>query len=251
MTVSMDEFFSATAVPEDPLRDELIRLIRARDAATPRHRQRELGPSEVGHPCMRKMAFGMMEVPRCNPQWDPLPSIIGTATHKWLESAAKLANQTLGRQRWKVETRVNVAPGLSGSADLYDHDTRTVIDWKIPGDNRFKMYVKEMSPVFRNQVQMYGLGFTNAGLPVDTVAVALLHRGGTLTGMHLWKEPYMPQVAQAALARREAVMLMLNDLRVDIDPARYQWIPAEPYDCMFCPWFKPDPKTPLQCGGKK
>jgi hypothetical protein len=61
--------------PDDPLRADLIAMIRDRDYAT--HRQRALGPSEVGHPCMRKMAYGMTELPPCNPQFDPTATAIG------------------------------------------------------------------------------------------------------------------------------------------------------------------------------
>jgi hypothetical protein len=245
-----DDFFNeASNPPVDPLREDLVEMIRQRNDATPRHQQRELGPSEVGHPCMRKMAYGMMEVPRCNPQFDPLPSIIGTATHTWLESAAMYANHQLGRQRWLVETRVNVAGGLAGSCDLYDHDTATVIDWKCPGTNRFDMYRKKMSPVFINQVHLYAHGFEQAGLPVKRVGVALLPRGGYLSGLYLWQDDYDPARTQKVLKRRETVMQLLDEFQVEQHPERYQWIPTAPYDCMFCPWFKPDPKTPLQCRG--
>jgi hypothetical protein len=247
---TVDEFFSETLPPADPLRDELINMIKARNDATPRHLQRELGPSEVGHLCMRKMAYGMMETPRCNPQYDPLPSIIGTAVHKWLESAAAHANNQLGRQRWLIETRVNVAAGLSGSCDLYDRDNAIVIDYKCPGANQFKLLSKEMSTVYRNQVHLYGLGYENAGLPVKEVAVALLPRGGTLSGMHLWREEYSRERAQGILKRREAVMVMLNDFRVEIDPSRFELFPKYPDGCMWCPWFKPDPRSPIQCNGK-
>jgi hypothetical protein len=248
---TVDEFFSDTLPPADPLRDELINMIRARDAATPRHLQKELGPSEIAHPCPRKMAFGMMDVPRCNPQYDPLPSIIGTATHRWLESAAAHANNQLGWQRWLVETRVNVAPGLSGSCDLYDKQTATVIDWKVLGDNRFKMYSKEMSPVYKLQCLFYGRGFINAGLPVERVAVAVLPRGGTLTRMHLWSMPYDDDAVTAGLDKRNAVISLINDFRVEIDPARYQWIPIIQESCIFCPWFSPNPRSPIQCNAKQ
>lgn len=252
MTASdVDEFFSETLPPSDPLRDELIAMIRARNDATPRHLQKELGPSEVGHPCMRKMSFGMMEIPKCNPQYDPLPSIMGTATHKWLESAAAHANNQLGRQRWLIETRVNVAAGLAGSCDLYDRDNGIVIDYKCPGANQFKLLSKEMSTVYRNQVHLYGKGFENAGLPVKEVAIALLPRGGTLSSMHLWREEYSRERADGILKRREAVMILINDLRVEVDPSRYQWIPITPESCIFCPWFSPNPKSPIQCGGKQ
>ena len=71
-------------------------------------------------------------VPTCNPQWDPLPSIIGTATHTWLETAAALANTVLGRDRWLTETKVYPAPWLPGSCDLYDCDTETVSTTRCP-----------------------------------------------------------------------------------------------------------------------
>jgi hypothetical protein len=190
-----------------------------------------------------------MEVPRCNPQFDPLPSIIGTATHKWLESAAMYANHQLGRQRWLVETRVNVAGGLSGSCDLYDCDTATVIDHKVPGTNRFNMYRKKMNPVYRAQVHLYGRGFENAGLPVKQVAIALLPRGGYLSHLHIWREDYNPALVDRVLKRRETVIQLLDEFQVEQHPDRYQWIPTAPWDCVFCPFFKPDPKTPLQCRG--
>ena len=97
--------------PANPLRDELLGMINARYRATPRHRQVALGPSNIAHPCMRKIALGAMAEPRTNPEFDPLASIIGTAMHSWLESAAQLANETLGRERYLTETRVQVAAG--------------------------------------------------------------------------------------------------------------------------------------------
>lgn len=253
MTDTADFFTEAAPMREhdqdNPLRDMLLQLIYDRDAATPRHQQVALGPSEIGHPCMRKMAYGLSAVPRQNPQWDPLPSIIGTATHTWLDSAAKYANQQLGRQRFLTETKLTIVPGLHGHADLYDRDTNTVIDWKVPGSNRFNTYKKDPGPVFKAQVQMYGLGFEQAGMPVDTVAIALLPRGKTLRSMHVWSAPYDPDEAVKSLTRRDAVMQMMADFDVKNNPDRFEWFPIEPYDCVFCPWFSPRPTGPLTCKG--
>lgn len=235
---------------EDPLRTSLTKMIIDRYNATPRHMQKALGPSEIGHPCMRKLAFGLMQEPACNPQYDPLPSIIGTATHTWLESAARHANEILGRERWVPESRVHVDSALSGSSDLLDRDSNTVIDWKVPGTNRFAMYKKEMSILYIRQGHMYGLGFENAGYQVDTIAIALLPRGGTLRGMHLWKEPYDRDVAEAALANRDKVIGLCDDLDVTENPDRYAWIPNHPYDCRFCDWYRARPSGPLECNGK-
>jgi hypothetical protein len=249
VTVTAADMFAVSAESEDPLRDDLIGLVQSRHDATPRHLQVELGPSEVGHPCMRKLAFGLMGVEQCNPDWDPLPSIIGTATHSWLQSAAQFANEVAGRERWLAERRVTVTTGLSGTADLFDRDTSTVIDWKVPGQSRFQMYRKNMSVVFQGQAHLYGLGFENAGFEVQRVAVALLPRGGTLRGMHVWQEPYDREFARGVLQRRDAVIALVNDFGVQDYPDRYQWIPVSPYDCRFCSWFKPDPKSPIQCRG--
>lgn len=244
--------FFAPEPPPDPkevLRQDLLTMIKDRDKATPRHLQVELGPSEVGHPCLRKLAYGLLAVPRANPYYDPLPSIIGTAVHTWLESAAAHANKTLGRQRWITEMKVNVAPGLSGSCDLYDVDTRTVIDWKVPGKNRFDMYRKDMSPVFKAQVHMYGLGFERAGYPVKRVAVCLVPRGNGLNLTHLWMEDYDPAIAHAAVQRREQVLSLLSDWDVEHNPDRLEWFAKTEYDCVFCGQWRPNPVGPMQCDG--
>lgn len=247
---TLEDFFSAeNPPPPDPLWVDLRDMIVARHEATPRHRQIELGPSDVSHPCMRRMAFGMMTVPKVNPDYDPLPSIIGVATHAWLESACDHANKELGRQRWIPESRVHVTEGLSGSSDVYDVDTQTVIDWKVPGSTRFLQYVKDPGPLYKLQVQFYGLGFERAGFDVKRVAIAFIPRAGTLRKMHLWQADYDRSQALEGLRKRDAVIALLNDLDVERNPERYQWIPKEPYDCLFCPWWRPEPKTPFECEG--
>lgn len=246
----LDEFFDVENPVSDPLADELKEMIRAKYHNTPRHLQVELGPSEVGHPCMRKMAFGMMQVPRCNPEYDPLPSIYGTAMHTWLEQAAREDNERLGRERWLLETRVEVTPGLSGSSDLYDTDSDTVVDWKNLGYTSFVDNIKHISPEYRGQLHLYGKGFRNKGYDVKWVSIAILPRSGTLTKMHYWKEPYDDDFANGILARRLAVIEMLDDFSVHIDPARYQWFPIEPSKCLFCPWWRPEARNPMQCNGK-
>ena len=243
------EFF---AVDEKlQLRSDLIQMIMARHNATPRHLQVELGPSELGHPCTRHMAYALTNDPieRCNPQWDPLPSIIGVATHAWLESAATLANTELGRDRWLTERKVRPADWLSGSCDLFDVDSGTVIDWKVPGTNQFGILSREMSPVYRAQAHLYGKGFTREGFTVNTVAVMLLPRGGALSSAHLWSEPYDEKLADETLKRRQLIVEQLKVFDVKNHPERYEWFERKGYQCMFCPWHSPKPDGPLQCSG--
>src|SRR5262249_25868950 len=104
-------------------------------------------------------------------------------------------------------------------------------------------------PGVKAQVQMYGLGFEQAGLPVERVAIALLPRGKTLRSLHVWSADYDPDLAVAALTRRDAVLAMLADFDVKNNPDRYTWFPIEPYDCVFCPWFSPRPTSALACKG--
>lgn len=244
------EFFTPDAVDTAvELKSAIIDMIKARDQATPRHLQQELGPSEVGHPCMRRLGYGLLQVERSNPSWDPLPAIIGTATHKWLESAAQHANMVLGRQRWMVETRVNPASWLSGSCDLYDRDTAAVIDYKVPGVSQFTKYKKDPGELYRTQVHLYGKGFRNAGLPVETVAIMFLPRGGTLAGAHMWSEPYDEAIADAALDRRNQVLTLLHDFNIERQPERFEWLARSGPGCIFCPWWSANPQGPLQCGG--
>lgn len=244
-----ENFFADEPSTHDPLRADLLAMIRDRDYATPRHRQVALGPSDVSHPCMRKLALAIMDEPGTNPPFDPLPSIIGTAVHSWLDSAARHANEKLGYTRWMTETRVQVTPSLSGSCDLYDRDTGTVVDWKVVGTNRLRMYRKDPGPAYKAQVFLYGRGFENAGLPVNKVAIAFVPRGATLHSLHVWSAPYDPAVADWVLDRRTQAIALCHDFDVEHHPERYRWIPATQGDCTFCAWYSREPKGPTQCPG--
>lgn len=270
----MTDFWDAPPPPppEDALRSDLIQMIVDRYRVTPRHQQVELGPSEIGHLCLRRLAYGLTNAQQSNPYFDPLPSIIGTAAHTWMESAARAANEPLYeefarecdkepdpetrmfkldtfKRRWLTETKVEIVTGLSGTCDLYDTTTNTVIDWKFPGASRFTAYRKAIPLHYRTQVHLYGKGFVRAGYPVKTVAICLLPRGGSLNSMHLWSEPYDEKLADEAIARREMVIALCNDWDVENNPDRYHWFATSPSDCMFCPQFSPRPVGPLQCKG--
>jgi hypothetical protein len=250
MTEQSDQFWNPMPpAQQDPLRDDLMGMILARHHATPRHRQIALGPSDVAHPCMRKIAYGLMAEDRINPEFDPLASIIGTAMHTWLQSAAEHANQILGWERWLTEQRVHVAPGLSGNSDLYDRATATVIDWKTASRERMARYRKDPGPQYKVQVQLYGKGFADTGLPVERVALCFIPRGMTLRSMHVWTDQYRPDVAEWALTRRDQAIALCQDFDVENSPEHYGWFPATPYDCEFCPWHGPKGGSPLHCKG--
>lgn len=230
--------------------DELKALIIDGAASHGRSQQRALGPSEVGHPCLRKLAYGLMGVPKCNSYSDPLPSVVGTGAHAQVEEFARKANERLGRTRWLPETRVTVRPGLAGTCDLVDLDTTTVIDWKFPGTSRMHHYrTHGPSEVYRRQAHLYGRGMRNLGLPITDVGICFLPRGGELKNAYLWTEPYSDAVVAETLSRIDAVTLMLDDFDIDHHPENYQRIPATPDGCFVCPYHRSTPSGPYECNG--
>lgn len=250
MSSELATFFDTGRPAEDPLRKDLIDMIRQKAAANPRNLQRELGPSEVGHPCTRKLAYGLMEVPACNPGMDPLPSIIGVAMHTWLEDAARYANDMLGYERWITERRVQVTADLFGTADLYDTQTQTVIDWKNLGRTTYGKYVKNIGPTYLHQVMLYGKGYLRLGYPVQQVAIAIIPRTGSLSRMHLERIDFDESIADAVLARRNDVIALLDQFDVENNPERYEWFEKVPDQCTFCDWWRPFAEGPLQCNGE-
>jgi hypothetical protein len=244
------DFLDLAGLPDIELLDDLKDLIRHASDNAARSQQTSLGPSEIGHPCARKLAFGLMREPRTNPSGDPLPSIFGTAMHAWLEDAVRTANEFIGRERWLTERKVTVREGLSGTADLFDTDTGTVIDWKCPGTTRMREYKKNgPHETYRAQAHLYGRGYANDGYDVEHVAIAFLPRGGQLVGAHLWREPYDDAHVDTILGRVDSTTVLIEALDVEHHPERYQLIPATPDDCQFCPWWSPNPTLPTHCGG--
>lgn len=220
----------------------------------PRSQQQALGPSEVGHPCARKLAYGLMSEPGEGGYDDPLASLIGTAFHSWLEWAAEQDNLRLGRQRWLTERKVEVRPGLSGTADLFDTDTGTVIDHKCPGKSRFDHYTRHgPSNVYRAQAHLYGAGYVRLGFDVKNVAIHLIPRASAqLRSTHVWMEPYNQQLVDEILGRIDNVTLLIEALDLEHNPQNYKLIPIAPdEDCRLCSWWSPnpDPANPFHCAG--
>lgn len=229
-------------------------MIRNGAASIPRNNQKRLGPSEVGHPCARKLAFGLVGVPQIGGYDDPLASLIGTAFHSWLDWAAGKANESIGRERWLAERKVVIRPGLRGTCDLYDKDTCTAIDHKVPGSTRFKAYTtKGPSWTYRGQAHLYGAGYIAAGFPVKNVAIHWIPRADArLNHTQVWMEPYNQGIVDWILNRIDGVETLIELLHLRENPAGFQQIPATPdEDCRLCPWWNPlAPGTePLQCNG--
>jgi hypothetical protein len=217
-------------------------------AGQERNLQKEIGPSEVGSPCVRKVGYGLLQVPAKNPIAPPnWKAFVGTGVHKLLEGALDRYNlghfdQVGGHERFYVETELQVGEingvPLIGHCDVYDRVTATVIDWKTNGPTLLKHY-KANGPgqTYRSQIHLYGRGWSRyLGLPVDNVMIVFLPRQGELSDAHVWHEPYDEEVALDALGRCDGIWTALGALGPERGLAA---LPAVEDYCGTCDWFVP------------
>lgn len=228
---------------------ELIEQITDAIVNHPRSLQKRIGPSEIGTPCARKIAFKLLGFPEREdkPNWR---ATVGTAIHAWLEAVFGRDNERWlaqsGYARWLIETRVPVGSingeDIDGNCDLYDRVTSGVIDWKTTGKTRLANYRRKgPGDQYRIQAHTYGYGWRLLGHPVDYVMIVFLPRDGELKDTYIWWEPYDEQVAIDAMQRANGIALTIDALGDDALAA----FPAVDNFCTFCPYFRPgsvDPK---------
>ncbi|MEV7011569.1 hypothetical protein [Streptosporangium sp. NPDC051022] len=218
----------------------VVQTVKNAGANAPRSLQRVIGPSEIGMPCTRRMAYKLLDWPEVNTDSDPWASIIGTATHTWMAETYEAENRRLGRERYLVEKRLHIRGNIYGSADLYDRDLRVNNDWKIVGADRLKDYrTKGPGDQYRIQAHTYGLGQENAGEQVEHVAITFLPRGGRIDGLHVWTEPYDRSIALGALERLDNVLVALDALDPATNPQNWAMFPATEAYCTYCAYFQP------------
>lgn len=229
----------------DLLRAELMEQIVRAIEHHPRTLQKAIGPSEVGHPCARRVGYTMLDHPECNPNREPAwKPTVGTAVHAWLEDVFTQANTTQavrneGATRWIVEGKVSVGDlvgtDLNGHSDLFDRVTGTVVDWKCVGPTQLKKY-KAHGPgdQYRYQAHLYGRGWAQRGQDVQRVAVMFLPRNGELREHVWWSEPYDEAVAIEALTRASGIKIATTALGTAVLP---QLATANAW-CQLCPFFR-------------
>ena len=213
-------------------------VIEAAIVGQPRSQQKTIGPSEIGTDCDHCLAAKLAG-------WDKTADVawlpyIGTAMHSELDVVFTMANAD--RFRWTTEKRVMVGhiAGVEvwGHTDLFDHDTRTVIDHKLVGKSTLdKARRSGPSAVYRTQAHLYGMGWLNAGQDVDHVAICYLPRNAvSLDDAVLWHEPHNPTIATQALARAGAIATTITQLEAVSVAARDAYITSLPradgcFDC--------------------
>lgn len=195
---------------------DLCKVITQHARVAERNIQIEIGPSEIGNNCERRVALALLESRRPNISRDEWTATVGTACHTWVEKAFRWHNDQLvaagGPPRWLVETEVTVRPGLFGHCDLYDMWTDTVIDHKFPGVTSLRKYKKADDPSqqYRWQAHLYGMGFAKLGFPVRNVALIMYPRSGLLRESWMWQKPYDPATAELAIKRIDDLLVGMN-----------------------------------------
>lgn len=250
----------------DRLKGKLTSAVRRYAGNMPRSRQSAIGASEIGSPCDRQLALKSLGYEQVN-SGDPWAAFMGTAVHFKLEQVFNTEN-AIARdadnqfrlpgaftEPWRVETRVQIAPGIKGTADLYDVEECTVIDHKVPGDATMdKARRDRVSETYRVQAHCYGYGFEQAGYDVKHVAIAYWPRGkgSILNNVHVWTEPYDAAVARDAIARYLTIVNAAIELDVEQYPDRVSLFATADAPCTWCPFFKyKQPTGGGKCGGHK
>lgn len=222
---------------------ELTAIVRWHAENSPRNLQRRLGPSELGHDCDRQVVGKMAGQPTTNHVVDPWPSVVGTAVHAWMDEAFTRENERSG-PRWLPERRVQPWPGAEGRADLYDARWRAVVDHKNLGNSTHAKLVSKGAPVhYTRQLKLYGLGYRNAGLPVDRIVIAAWPRtGSSLGGLYVWEHTWTSADDEelAWLYRKTAERATVAQ-RVHEGQVSIRDVPVTPDSdtCYFCPFYRP------------
>ncbi|HEY6020441.1 MAG TPA: hypothetical protein VIY48_11185 [Candidatus Paceibacterota bacterium] len=235
------------------LRDEIKLAIQEMMDGNPRSLQTEIGVSEFGTPCTRKLVYKLGNVPTPSRVHGTWPQMVGTMCHSGLADMLDSWNKRLTDigeyPRFYTEAEVTVGTFgngriLRGHSDGYDRCTASVLDWKIVGQTTLKKMRRDGNPgqTYEVQVQGYGVGFHNAGLPVRDVHIFALPQGGNLNDMVHWSAPFDPapvwenlnRIHQLTLAGETMGFAELAALSI-----------TRPDYCEYCPWFSPanpDPK---------
>lgn len=188
----------------------------------PRSQQRLIGPSEIGTDCLRCLArklAGIEKMPVDGIKDVPWLPLIGTAMHSQLEEFFKADNAAKGEERWLIETRLNIGAigdnHITGSCDLFDTHTGTVIDHKLVGTTKLNAVSKKNDPgsTYRVQAHLYGMGWVNAGYEVKDVAVKFYPRNNvSLAAGYFWHEPYNEKIAETAMLRANEIYSRIQEV---------------------------------------
>lgn len=236
----LPDFLTMPGSDPELLRAEYLDIVTRAIDGHERSQQTALGPSEIGHPCARRLGYKLLGHDE-NPGQPNWKATVGTALHTWLEEAFGADNRRHYQpdgDRWVLEQTLYCGQvldqALLGHCDLYDQVTFTVVDHKTVGPEQLRKY-KANGPgeQYRIQAHIYGRGWQLRGRRVDTVAVMFLPRNGELKDAYWWHEPYDEQIAVAGIQRVEGIARTVKSLG---DPA-LALLPTADAWCRLCPYY--------------
>lgn len=219
------------------LLSDLTDVIRWTDNNSARSQQATIGPSELGTKCDRKIAYRIAGTREVNTWMDPLPAIVGTSVHTWLEQALTSFQAVHYMDRWETELTIHPDPLVVGHCDFYDKELGLVGDWKTVSASKLKEWKRHGPPEhYKTQVNLYAKGLIATGRRVEKVCLVAVPRSGWLSEVQIWVDDYSPELAQAALDRLYGIANLLIDQGDELD---FEAIPADTEDgCSYCSWYR-------------
>jgi hypothetical protein len=228
--------FTSPHKPSKNLADELAAIITKAGTWTPRSKQTAIGPSEVGHPCTRRLAYKLTGADKVNEISSSTWSAqVGTAIH------AYLADVFGGIEGYEVEQKVYITDTLAGTIDLYDGARGIVMDWKTTGSSGLSQRKREGATDQQLvQTMLYAYGKAKSGANVTQVALVYLPTSGDINDMHVALYDYDENIALGALSRLAAVHALTDGLDLPNNPQMWAMVPkVADRLCSYCPYFKP------------
>lgn len=227
----------------DLIKDQITGVVKWAENQNPRSTQQLIGPSEMGTLCDRRIGYRLAGVEGHNTQFDPWPSIMGTAIHSWLDVAMRAWLAAHGSREWITEKKLIISDFVQGRADLYQRDRKAVVDYKSVGPDVMRKVRKETPLGHQIQCHIYGYGFEQMGFEVEKVCLVFLPRAGWLKDMYVWCGDYDRAIATTAIDRLSKIAQEILDLDILTDGNGYRWEQLEAYpsnDCGWCPLYDPN-----------
>lgn len=225
---------------------DVITVIREGVLYQPRSMQTRIGPSEMGHPCSRRIGHKLAGTEPVNDRGVAWKPFVGTATHAAVadffarNEISRWDDPTVTHPRWLVEEQVTVGEiageAITGNADLFDGAYGIVWDHKFTTKKMVQHYrASGPGDQYRTQAHLYGRGFALRGLDVRWVGICFWTRDGEFTDRYFWTEEYDEQVALDALDRVGTIRAALDthgsDVVLPMLPVVDSW-------CQHCPYFR-------------
>lgn len=225
------------------LKTRVLEIITWQAARHPRNHQVQIGPSEIGSPCDRKIGYRLAQVPEINTDFDPWASTVGTAIHTWMERALLDWDLLHDGPNFATELQLELSEFITGHCDVYDRDLEAVIDWKTVGPDKLKQVEAGKIP-HDNKIQAHTYGYMInklLGLPVKKVALVFLPRASRLARTVVWSTDYEPTVAIESINRVYGIAAKLVELDILTESHGHRWeqlVAVSGDHCGLCPWYQ-------------